>query len=203
MEEELSGRQAVNEGVLNEATCLSAVIILLKMGQSAVLKAIRNALTLNILLAHTSNHLGNVNRTTLGAGTNHGRHTILIRQRVVANLTRKLSGLVQNAENLVLKLGLISLSRIVIKQVLMDIEQNRLHLRLLLLNLHIHLILRGGISNQIANAHGEAVVNEELLNRALHGIQQIHRLLASVIIIGHVNNALGRLTKHRLVKLTL
>ena len=65
VEEELRRRQSSDERVLNEPARLCAVIVLLKMRESAVLKAIRDTLALNVLLANTRNHLRDVNRPTL------------------------------------------------------------------------------------------------------------------------------------------
>ena len=78
MEEELLWSQSTDERRLNESTRLCAIVILLVMRQSAVSKSVGDALTINILLSHTRNHLGYVNFVTLTAAPYHGKQTIFI-----------------------------------------------------------------------------------------------------------------------------
>lgn len=57
VEKELGGQQAGQVRVLDESACFRTVVVLNKMRQGAPLEAIRNTLSLNVLLAHTSDYL--------------------------------------------------------------------------------------------------------------------------------------------------
>ena len=203
MEEELRRSQATNERVLDEATSLGAVIVLLEVGEGAILEAIRDALALNILLPNTRNHLRNIDGATLGSSTNHRRHAVLGAQRRLANLACQLRRLVQDAEHLVLQLITIRLARVIVKEILVNLEEQCLNLCLAGLDLLVHLLLRRLIRNQVADANREAVVDKELLDRVLETVNQICRLLAAIVIVGHVNDTTTRLTEDSLVNLPL
>ena len=142
VEEEFRWSQATNERVLDEATSLGAVIVLLEVGEGAILEAIRDALALNVLLPNTRNHLRNIDGTTLGSSTNHRRHAVLGAQRRLANLACQLRRLVQDAEHLVLQLITIRLARVIVKEILVNLEEQCLNLCLASLDLLVHLLLR-------------------------------------------------------------
>ena len=58
-------------GILDESSRLGAEIILLKMRQSSALEAVGDTITLDILLAYTSDDLGNVDEGALRSGGDH------------------------------------------------------------------------------------------------------------------------------------
>uniref|UniRef100_A0A6C0LB15 Uncharacterized protein n=1 Tax=viral metagenome TaxID=1070528 RepID=A0A6C0LB15_9ZZZZ len=173
------------------------------MRQRSVLEAIRDTLALNVLLPDARNHLGDIDRATLGARTHHRNHAILRRKRILANLASILHRLVEKTKGTVLELTLVRLSRIVVKEVLVHLEQNRLDLLLLLLNLLVHLLLGVRIGNEVADSHREAIVNEELGYRVLEAVDELHGVLAAVVVVGHVNDALTGLAEDALVELAL
>lgn len=62
VEKELGGKQAGEVRVLDESACFRTVVVLNKMRQGAPLEAIRNTLSFNVLLAHTSDYLQHISQ---------------------------------------------------------------------------------------------------------------------------------------------
>ena len=200
MEEELLRRQALNETVLDESTRLRAVIVLLIVRQRTVREPIGNTATLGRLLPHTRHHLRNINRGPLRSRTHHRHQTVLIGQRAESNLTSLLRRLVQLPIYLVLELLAIRLARVIVEKVHVNLEQGVLNRHLPLLNHLLHLLPRLLVRNQVRHAHREAIVNEELLNRILHRVDEVHRIRRPVVLEHRVNDALGRLREDVLVE---
>ena len=203
MKEELLRRQTLDEGGLNKSTSLCPVVILLVVRQRAIGEAIRNTTALRGLLPYTCHHLGNVNRGALGARLYHRNQTVLDRQRSKTRLTCLLCRLVQRSNHTALELLLVRLSRVIIKEIQVNLKTDILNLLSLLLNLDFDFLLRLLIGYQVTDTNRETIIDEKLLNSVLERVNHINRVLRAIIVVGNMNNALRRLRKDRLIKDTL
>ena len=203
MEEELLWSQSTDERRFNESTRLCTVVILLVVRQRAVRETVGNALTINILLSYTRNHLGYVNFVTLTAAPHHGKQTIFIGERLLADSTCLCCRLVQSTEDLAFKLILIRLTCVIIKEIEVHLEQEFLNRLLVLLNHLVHLNTGRLIGYQITDAYTETIVDEELLNCVLEGIEHVYSRLRTIVIVSDVDNTLARLGEDVLVQLPL
>ena len=71
VEKEFLGTQATKVRVFDKASTFGAKIVLGKVRERSATKAVRNTLTLNVLLSHTRNNLRNVNEGTFTASCDH------------------------------------------------------------------------------------------------------------------------------------
>ena len=85
----------------------------------------------------------------------------------------------------------------------MELEENVLNLRFPRLDDLVHLLARLLISYKVGNTYRESIINKELLNGILHRIDEIHGVLAPIILEDRMNNALTRLAEDILVDNTL
>ena len=193
VKEELLRGQATNEGRLNEATCLRTVIVFLVVGKGAIRESIGDALALNGSLTETRHHLCDVQGLTLGTRSDHGEQTVFSRQRLLTRGSRIRGGLIQNAKDLIFKLLLVGLSRVVVEQIQMNLKDHLLHLLLLLLDLGVNQLLRVFVCNQVADAHAESIQHKEVLHGVLERIQKGDGVFRTAIIVGDVDDAFGRL----------
>ena len=70
----------------------------------------------------------------------------------------------------------------------MDLQNHLFDLLLALLDLLLNLAIGLLIGNQIADTDAESVQDEEVLHCILKGIQQIHGVLRTMIVIRHMND---------------
>ena len=190
VKEEFGRCQSLDEGGLDEAACLGAVIVALEMRQRTILETVADALALNRLLAEQRNHLGDVKVRALGTALDHIHHAVIGGQRLEARLAGRTDGLVERLEDLALKLLLVRATRRIVKQTRVQLKLHGLDLLLELVHVGGDRGQRIGVRHQIAEAHGEAVVLKVGRHDGLEGVDEIHCHFGAEVVVENVDQGL-------------
>ena len=168
VEEELLRREAAQVGVLDKPASLGAEVVLRKVRQRPVGEPERDALTLDVLLAHARDHLRDVEERTLGTGRHRHLHVVGVVERRLSRVTRVVARLVENLVNLLLERLLRGHAGLHLQLAPLVDGDNLLHVGLGLGDRVVDRLHGPVVGDGVGDSNREAVVEEPVVEEPLH-----------------------------------
>ena len=174
------------------------------MWKCAVIKAVSNALTIHVLLTHTSNHLSNVQHVTLGSRLDHVDHAILfVIDLGQTEFTCLFTGFIQKFIDFSLKVLVVTVDRLILKLTHVYILDNVRHLHLHILNNLGETFTGICIHHEIRNTHTETRLDQPVTDEPLCIVEELTGFILATIVVDGVDKTLGPVLVDFLINDTL